>query len=291
VTEIVDGRERCSVNVRYPRAFREDVDRISRVTVRTAEGRELPVSYFAKVEFKSGPAMIRNENGLLAGYVYADVAGRDIGGYVDDAKKAVAAQVRMPEGYSVLWSGQYENMIRVRERLKVVVPMTLVIIALLLYFNTKSWVKTWIVLLAVPFSLIGAVWMLFFLDYNISIAVWVGMIALMGLDAETGVFMLMYLDLSLDEARRKGKLTSKAELEEAIIHGAVRRIRPKMMTVLAAMLGLLPILWGHGAGGDLMRRIAAPMIGGLATSFILELLVYPAIYSLWKNRKISQPAI
>jgi Cu(I)/Ag(I) efflux system membrane protein CusA/SilA len=285
VTEIIDGRERYSVNVRFPREFREDVDRIERVMVRTPEGKELPLSHFAKVGFASGPAMIRNENGMLAGYVYVDVDGRDIGGYVDEAKKAVAEAVRMPEGYALVWSGQYENMVRVRERLKVVVPMTILLIMLLLYFNTKSWVKTGIVLLAVPFSLIGAVWMLYFLDYNVSIAVWVGMIALMGLDAETGVFMLMYLDLSIDEARRKGRLSTKAELEEAIVHGAVRRIRPKMMTVLAAMLGLLPILWGHGAGSDLMKRIAAPMVGGLATSFILELLVYPAIYSLWKSRR------
>lgn len=287
VTEIIDGRERYSVNVRYSRKFRENIEQIGRVTVRTNDGQELPVSYVAKIEFKNGPAMIRNENGMLAGYVYVDVAGRDIGSFVDDAKKTVAASVRLPEGYALLWSGQYENMIRVRERLKVVVPLTLVIIALLLYFNTKSWTKTWIVLLAVPFSLIGAVWMLFFLDYNISIAVWVGMIALMGLDAETGVFMLMYLDLSLDEARRKGRLNTQGELEAAITHGAVRRIRPKMMTVLAAMLGLLPILWGHGAGADLMKRVAAPMVGGLATSFILELLVYPAIYSLWKSRKTT----
>jgi copper/silver efflux system protein len=223
-------------------------------------------------------------------YVDIDASGRDIGGYVDDAKRRVAARVRLPEGYAILWSGQYENMIRVRERLKIVVPLTLLTIALLLYFNTKSWVKTWIVLLAVPFSLIGAVWMLYALDYNVSIAVWVGMIALMGLDAETGVFMLLYLDLAIDEARRKGKLTTRTELEEAIVHGAVRRIRPKMMTVMAAMLGLLPILWGHGAGSDLMKRVAAPMIGGLATSFILELLIYPAIYSLWKSAGGGSPA-
>ncbi len=286
VTEIIDGRERYSVNVRYPREFRGDPDQISRVTVRTMDGRELPVSYFAKVKFENGPAMIRNENGMLAGYVYVDVSGRDIGSFVDDAKEAVRAKVRLPEGYALLWSGQYENMIRVRERLKIVVPLTLVIIMLLLYFNMKSWVKTWIVMLAVPFSLIGAVWMLYFLDYNVSIAVWVGMIALMGLDAETGVFMLLYLDLSIDRARREGKLSTQRELEAAIMHGAVRRIRPKMMTVLAAMLGLLPILWGHGAGSDLMKRVAAPMVGGLATSFILELLVYPAIYSLWKSREL-----
>jgi len=230
--------------------------------------------------------MIRNENGLLAGYVYVDIVGRDIGGYVDDAKREVARDVRLPQGYSLEWSGQYENMIRVRERLKLVVPITLVLIFFLLYANTRSAAKTAIVLLAVPFSAVGAVWLLFLLHYNVSIAVWVGLIALMGLDAETGVFMLLFLDLAYEERVRAGHMRTEADLEDAIIHGAVRRVRPKMMTVTAAFMGLLPIMWSMGAGSDVMKRIAAPMVGGLLTSFLLELLVYPPIYALWKSRSL-----
>jgi Cu(I)/Ag(I) efflux system membrane protein CusA/SilA len=220
----------------------------------------------------------------LAGYVYVDMAGRDIGGYVIEAKRRVAKELKLPTGYALAWSGQYENMLRVQERLKVVLPLTLFIICVLLYMNTKSLVKTGIVLLAVPFSLIGAVWLLWWLDYNVSIAVWVGMIALMGLDAETGVFMLLFLDLAYHEAVRHGRMRTAADLEEAIVHGAVKRVRPKMMTVMAAFCGLLPIMWSTGAGADMMKRVAAPMVGGLVTSFLLELLVYPAVYFVWKWR-------
>src|ERR1017187_2005542 len=226
--------------------------------------------------------MIRDENGMLAGYVYVDITGRDVGGYVEDAKRAVAAELKMPTGYSIVWSGQYENMLRVRERLKVVLPVTVLLIFLLLYANTKSTFKAAVVMLAVPFSLVGAVWLLWLLGYHISIAVWVGMIALMGLDAETGVFMLLFLDLSYNDAVRKGKMNSYEDLREAVIHGAVKRVRPKAMTVMAAMMGLLPIMWSMGTGADMMKRIAAPMIAGLVTSFIMELLVYPVIYALWK---------
>jgi Cu(I)/Ag(I) efflux system membrane protein CusA/SilA len=226
--------------------------------------------------------MIRNENGFMAGYVYVDITGRDVGGYVEDAKKAVAAAVQLPTGYSLEWSGQYENMQRVRERLKLVVPATIFVILFLLYANTKSVPKTLIVVLAVPFSLVGAVWLLWLLGYNVSIAVWVGMIALMGLDAETGVFMLVFLDLAYEEAKRDGRLRSLGDLHEAIVHGAVKRLRPKMMTVTAAMIGLMPIMWSIGTGADVMKRVAAPMVGGLATSFLLELVVYPPIYLLWK---------
>jgi Cu(I)/Ag(I) efflux system membrane protein CusA/SilA len=226
--------------------------------------------------------MIRDENGMLAGYVYVDLAGRDIGGYVEEARKLVAEKVALPAGYSLQWSGQYENMLRVRERLKVVVPITVFLIFVLLYMNTKSAVKATIVMLAVPFSVIGAVWLIYFLGYNVSIAVWVGMIALMGLDAETGVFMLLFLDLSYQDAIRRGKMRTREDLQEAIIHGAVKRIRPKMMTVCAAMMGLMPIMWSLGTGADMMKRVAAPMIGGLVTSFIMELLVYPPIYEFWK---------
>jgi Cu(I)/Ag(I) efflux system membrane protein CusA/SilA len=223
--------------------------------------------------------------------VYVDIAGRDVGGYVADAKAAVAKQLKRPTGYSLTWSGQYENMMRVRERLKIVVPVTVLLIFLLLYLNTKSAFKALVVMLAVPFSAVGAVWLMFLLGYNISIAAWVGMIALMGLDAETGVFMLLFLDLSYDEAKRKGLLRNLADLHEAIIHGAVKRIRPKMMTVAAASMGLMPIMWSAGTGADLMKRVAAPMVGGLFTSFLLELLVYPAIFLLWRSGQLPPESV
>jgi len=226
--------------------------------------------------------MIRDENGLLSGYVYVDLAGRDVGSYVEDAKARVANELTLPDGYTLTWSGQYENMQRVYERLKLVVPITFLLIFLLLYINTGSAVKTGIVMLAVPFSAIGAIWLLWLLDYNVSIAVWVGAIALMGLDAETSVFMLLFLDLSYHDAVRRGQMKTYDDLREAIVHGAVKRIRPKLMTVAAAMMGLMPIMWSIGTGADMMKRIAAPMIGGLVTSFMLELLVYPAVYAIWK---------
>jgi Cu(I)/Ag(I) efflux system membrane protein CusA/SilA len=228
--------------------------------------------------------MIRDENGFLAGYVYVDIAGRDVGGYVEEAKRIVREQLNPPPGYVVQWSGQYENMIRVAERLKLVVPAVLFLIFLLLYANTRSMFKSLVVLLAVPFSAVGAIWLFHFLGYNVSIAAWVGMIALLGLDAETGVFMLLFLDLSYARYRDKGLLNTVRDLDEAIVHGAVKRARPKLMTVAAAFMGLLPIMWSTSAGADVMKRIAAPMIGGLVTSFLLELLVYPAIYKLWKRR-------
>jgi Cu(I)/Ag(I) efflux system membrane protein CusA/SilA len=293
VTTTVEGRARFPVNVRYPRELRDDLERLGRVLVMTPAGAQVPLSQVADIKRVTGPAMIRNENGLLAGYVFVDMAGRDVGGYVEDAKRAVAAQLTLPQGYSIEWSGQYENMLRVRERLKLVVPATIFLIFFLLYMNTGSGVKASIVMLAVPFSVVGAVWLMYMLGYNVSIAAWVGMIALMGLDAETGVFMLLFLDLSYEEAKAKGRLSSLAELHEAIVHGAVKRVRPKMMTVTAAMMGLMPIMWSTGTGADVMKRVAAPMVGGLATSFLMELLVYPAIYLLWKRNaeKPGPPAI
>jgi len=284
VTTTVEGRERYPVNVRYGREFRDDLERLKRTLVPTPSGAQIPMAQIADLKLVEGPSMIRDENGQLAGYVYVDMAGRDVGGYVTEAKARVQEQLELPKGYTLTWSGQYENMLRVRERLKVVLPLTLFLIALLLYTNTKSGVKTAIVLLAVPFSLVGAVWLLFALGYNVSIAVWVGMIALMGLDAETGVFMLLFLDLAYEERVRLGLMRNEADLTEAIIHGAVRRVRPKMMTVTAAFMGLLPVMWATGTGADVMKRVAAPMVGGLFTSFALELLVYPAIYAIWKWR-------
>jgi Cu(I)/Ag(I) efflux system membrane protein CusA/SilA len=288
ITTTIEGRERYPVNVRYPRDLRDDVEALKRVLVPTPTGQHIPMAQLADLRMVSGPSMLRNENGLLAGYVYVDVADRDIGSYVEDAKRVVAKRLALPQGYALVWSGQYENMIRVRERLKLVLPLTLFLIIFLLHLNTKSWMKTGIVLLAVPFSLIGAVWLLWVLDYNLSIGVWVGMIALMGLDAETGVFMLLYLDMAYDDAVRGGRMRTDADLEAAIMHGAVKRVRPKMMTVMTDCIGLLPIMWATGTGADMMKRIAAPMVGGLATSFLLELLVYPVIYFLWKRRSLAR---
>jgi Cu(I)/Ag(I) efflux system membrane protein CusA/SilA len=284
VTTTIEGRERYSVNVRYPRELRDNVEALRRVLVPTPSGVQIPLEQIADLRFATGPGMIRNENGLLAGYVYVDISDPDVGGYVARAKRAVADAVAFPAGYTPVWSGQYENMLRVRERLKLVIPLTLFLIFLILYLNTRSAVKTAIVLLAVPFSLIGAVWFLWLLDYNVSIAVWVGMIALAGLDAETGVFMLLFLDLAYGERVRDGTMRTKEDLREAIVHGAVKRIRPKLMTVAAAFIGLLPVMLSLGTGSDMMKRVVAPMIGGLGTSFILELLVYPPIYEMWKWR-------
>jgi len=286
-TTTVEGRGRYGVNVRYARDFREDLPALRRVLLPLPDGKgQIPVSEIAEVKLAEGPAMIRDENGLVAAYVYVDfdTAKVDVCSYVERAKQKVAAELKPRPGVTLAWSGQYENMLRVRDRLKVILPIILVLIFVLLYLNTRSSFKAAVVMLAVPFSAVGAIWLLHLLGYNLSIAVWVGMIALMGLDAETGVFMLLFLDLAHDEARKQGRLRTTGDLVEAIIHGAVKRVRPKAMTVAAAMIGLLPIMFSTGTGADLMKRIAAPMVGGLATSFVLELLVYPAIYYLWRRR-------
>ncbi len=284
ISTVIEGRARYPVNLRYPRELRDDPDAIARVLVTTPRGAQIPLGQLADIKVSTGPSMIRDENGFLAAYVFVDVAGRDLGGYVEEAKRVVGSKIKLPAGTVLQWSGQYENMLRVKDRLRLVVPITLALIFLLLYANTRSGWKTAVVMLAVPFSAVGAVWLFYLLDYNVSIAAWVGMIALLGLDAETGVFMLLFLDLSYDDAKRRGLLRSTAELDEAIVHGAVKRARPKMMTVMAAFMGLLPILWSTSAGADVMKRIAAPMIGGLVTSFLMELIVYPALYKQWKLR-------
>jgi len=292
VTTTIEGRERYPVSVRYMRDFRGDLGAIGRVLVPTAAGeRQIPLSQLATVKIASGPSMIRNEDGLLTGYVYVDITGRDPAGYVDEAARVVADTVKLPPGYAVIWSGQFEAMQRVRERLQVVVPLTLFLVFLLLYLNTRSVAKTLIVALAVPFSAIGAIWFLYLLGYNMSVGVWVGLIALMGVDAETGVFMLLYLDLSYQQAKKEGRLRTLAELQQAIVHGAAKRIRPKFMTVATTFLGLVPIMWATGTGSDVMKRIAAPMIGGIFTSFLLELIVYPAIYEIWKWHVEVKPAL
>jgi Cu(I)/Ag(I) efflux system membrane protein CusA/SilA len=284
VSTTVEGRERYPVNVRYLRDFRSDVDPLKRTLVMAPGGTQIPLEQIADIKLVSGPSMIRDENGRLSGYVYVDLdtSKRDIGSYVADAKKAIREQVQLPAGYQLIWSGQFEFMERARDRLMLVVPITIFMIFLLLYFNTRSITKTLIIFLAVPFSAVGAIWFLYFLGYNMSIAVWVGLIALMGVDAETGMFMLLYLDLAYREKVDKGQMRSWPDLKDAILHGAVKRLRPKVMTVSVMFMGLVPIMWSTGSGADVMRRIAAPMIGGIFTSFILELAVYPAIYAIWK---------
>jgi Cu(I)/Ag(I) efflux system membrane protein CusA/SilA len=293
VTTTIEGRERYPVNVRYLRDFRSDLNTLSRVLVPVMDGkRQIPVSQLADIRMASGPAMLRDENGMLNGYVYVDVAGRDVGGFVEDAKKLVRERVKLPAGYTLVWSGQYEAMQRVREKLTVILPLTLFLIVMLLYMNTKSVTETFLIVLAVPFSAVGAVWLLYLLGYNMSIGVWVGLIALLGVDAETAVFMLLYLNIAYERAKKEGKMNSLVELQEAIHDGAVKRIRPKFMTVACMFMGLVPIMWSTGAGADVMKRIAAPMIGGIFTSFILELVVYPAIYEVWKwNTEVKKQPV
>lgn len=287
-TTVVSGRERWSVLVRYPRDLRDDVEAIGRVLVATPSGAHVPLSEVASLRLVAGPAMIRNEDGFLAGIVFVDIASGDLGGYVKAAKQAVAAGVQLPPGYRLAWGGQWQYAERARLRLLAIVPLTLLVIVVLLWINTGSLAKTSIILLAVPFSAIGAVLLLWALDYNVSVATWVGLIALLGVDAETGVFMLLYLDIAIDSARKEGRLNTAADLLVAIEEGAVRRLRPKVMTVTVMFAGLLPIMWSTGTGSDVMRRIAAPIIGGLVTSFLLELLVYPVIYDLWQGRRLRR---
>ncbi len=285
VTTVIQDSERYPVSVRYQRDFRSNLDDLGRILVPVNGGQQqVPLQQIADIKMVRGPSMLRNDNGLLTGYVYVDVAGRDIGGYVDDARRLVRERVTLPRGYALEWSGQYKAIARVNERLKMVLPLTLFLIVLLLYWNTQSLAKTSLVLLAVPFSAVGAVWLLAALGYNLSIGVWVGLTALMGVDAETGVFMLLYLDLAFEERKRAGLLRTRADLADAIVEGAARRIRPKFMTVMAMFAGLAPIMWSQGTGADVMKRIAAPMIGGIFTSFLLELVVYPALYEVWRWR-------
>jgi Cu(I)/Ag(I) efflux system membrane protein CusA/SilA len=287
VTDTVEGRKRFSVNVRYAREFRDDPSQFDQILVSTRDGTPVPLTQVADVRFVSGPPMIRSEDGQLTGFVFIDPGSEAIGTFVDLARAEVEDRVVLPPGVRIEWTGQFRYMERAEERLKVVLPLTLLLVVLLLYLNTKSIVETGIVLLAVPFSLIGAVWLLFILDYNLSVAVWVGLIALAGLDAETGVIMLLYLTLSERRAREKGAMNTESDLTKAIVEGAAGRVRPKLMTVMTTMCGLTPLLWSTGAGADVMKRIAAPMVGGLGTSFLLELTVYPAVFAIWKSRTLG----
>jgi Cu(I)/Ag(I) efflux system membrane protein CusA/SilA len=248
---------------------------------------QIPLGELADIKIVKGATAIKSEEGLLTAYVFIDYSGSDVGGYVDQARKKVAS-LKIPEGYRLSWSGEYEYIVKTHERLKMVIPLTLFIIFILLYFNTKSVIKTIIVLIAVPFSLVGSFWLLYILNYNMSIAVWVGIIALAGLDAETGVVMLLYLDLAYEKWKKEGRMAKVADLKEAIMFGAVKRIRPKIMTVSVILAGLIPIMFSHGAGADIMKRIAAPMVGGVITSTILELIIYPAIYMIWRGRSLAK---
>jgi Cu(I)/Ag(I) efflux system membrane protein CusA/SilA len=290
ISSTVEGRERYPINVRYARELRDDVEKLRRVLVPTMNGAQVPLGQLADIRLSTGPAMIKNEEGQLVGYVYVDMANRDIGGYVEEAKKVVAEKIKLPQGYTLVWSGQYEYLQRAKERLLYVVPLTLLIIFVLLYLNFQSVAKSLIVLLSVPFALVGGIWLLDFLDYNLSVAVWVGIIALAGVAAETGVVMIVYLDEVYERRLREGSISNARDLNEAIIEGAVQRVRPKMMTVMAIIAGLLPIMWSHGTGADVMKRIAAPMIGGMVTSTILTLAVIPAIYALWRGWELKRRA-
>ncbi len=288
VSQTVEGRERYAIQVRYARAFRGDPEAVGRTLVPTATGALVPLRELADLAFTNGPDMVRSEAGKLVGLVAVDVAGRPIVDYVNEARELVAQRVSLPAGTRIAWVGQYEYFERAKAQLLLVLPITLALVALLLYLNTRSAVETAMVMLAVPFSLVGAVWLLYALDYNLSIAVWVGIIALAGLDAQTGVVMLLYLTLAHRERAAAGRLQSAGDLEDAIVEGAARRIRPKLMTVATMMLGLLPLLWSSGTGADVMKRIAAPMVGGLVSSFALELLVYPALFAIWKGRRLAR---
>ena len=285
VSETVEGRQRYPISVRYAREFRDDPDALGRVLVATAQGAQVPLSEVADIQTVTGPPMIRSEDGKLVGFVSVDT-DRPIADYVADARAAMA-QMHLPAGTRVSWVGQFTYLERAKAKLELVVPVTLAIVFLLLYLNTRSLVETGIVLLAVPFSLVGAVWILYLLGYSVSIAVWVGVIALAGLDAETGVVMLLYLTLAHRARTQAGRMRNLHDLRESIVEGAAHRIRPKLMTVLTMMIGLVPVLWSHGTGADVMKRIAAPMVGGLVTSFLLELTVYPAIFAIWKKRALS----
>lgn len=287
VTRTVEGLERYPVNVRYPHELRDSVEAIREVLVSSPSGAMVPLGQVAIIEFSKGPPMIKSENGRLTSWVYIDIAGIDVGTYVNSAKAAVEREVKLPEGYSLDWSGQYEYMQAARQRLMVAIPLTAVVIIGLLYMATRSWLRVIIVLLAVPFSLVGAAWMLYVLDYNLSLAVWVGIIALAGLDAETGLVMLLYLDNSYERFAAEGRMRNAEDLWHAVHDGAVQRIRPKTMTVMTTFIGLLPLLWASGAGADTMRRLAAPMIGGLATSFAAELLLYPVLFYMAKKARLG----
>jgi len=287
ISHTVEGQERYPINVRYQRGFRSDIEELKRVLVSTPGGAQVPISLLADISFTTGPPQIRNENGQIVGYVFVDVQGKDYEGYVEKAKEVISERLDLPPGYFLEWAGQYEYLQRVRDKLKIMIPLTLVLIFFLLYINFRSVIETIIILLSVPFALVGSIWLLYLLNYNLSVAVWVGMIALAGLAAQTGVMMIIYLDVEHDRWKSEGKLRSLEDLKELIIEGAVKRVRPKMMTVMSTTMGLLPLMWSIGTGADMMKRIAAPMIGGLITSTVLTLVIIPVVYLIWKGRGLE----
>ncbi len=288
ITTTVEGLERYPVNLRYDRELRDNLPALRRVLVPTPTGAQIPIQQLADIRIRKGPPGIKTENARLNAWVYVDIQGIDVGTYVKRAQQAVLEKVSMPPGYSVSWSGQYEYMQRAEKRLKLVVPLTLGIIFLLLYLNFGNISESLIVMLSVPFAMVGGIWLMYLLDYDMSVAVGVGFIALGGLAAETGVVMLVYLDQAYDRIRtERGEEMNVSDLRRAVVAGAVERVRPKMMTVLTTLLGLAPIMWGHGIGSQTMKRIAAPMVGGVASSALLTLIVIPAVYALWKGRSLK----
>jgi Cu(I)/Ag(I) efflux system membrane protein CusA/SilA len=316
LTTTVEGLERYGVILRYDRDYRDNLEALRDIVIPVKSNAsagggmgggsssagaatnalmaQVPLSQLARLRVVAAPMGVKSEGAVPNAWIYVDVQDSDIGGYVHRAQQAVndalrSGELKVPSGYSILWSGQFEYMQRAQQRLMIVIPLTLLIIIFIIFLNTKSWIKTAIVLLAVPFSLVGAFWMIYLFNYNLSVAVWVGIIALAGLDAETGVVMLLYLDLAYDDAQKKGLLKTAADLRDAIYHGAVKRVRPKAMTAAVIIAGLLPILWSHGAGADVMKRIATPMIGGVVTSTVMELIVYPAIFYIWRRRGLAVP--
>ncbi|MEE9236107.1 MAG: CusA/CzcA family heavy metal efflux RND transporter [Candidatus Acidoferrales bacterium] len=291
ITTTIEGRERFPINVRYARELRDEPQKLERVLVATPTGAQVPITQLATLRMTMGPPVIKSEDAEPVGYVFVDVAGRDLGSYVEEAMQVAKEKVQMPPGYHLLWSGQYEYMQRAKERLIYVVPLTLLIIVVLLYSSFNSMAKTLIILLSVPFAVVGGIWLIYLLDYNLSVAVWVGFIALAGVAAETGVVMIVYLDEVYERRLREGTMATAKDLYEAIIEGAVMRVRPKMMTATAIMAGLLPIMWSHGTGADVMKRIAAPMVGGMVTSTILTLIVIPVIYEMWRGWQLRRAAV
>ena len=273
--------------MRFLRDFRDTISSIQQIPVALPGGSQIPLHQLAKVQFSSGPAQVRSENGQLVSSVSIDTTARDISGYVHRADEALKRNIHPTPGVYWEWAGSFQQLQEVEGRLTLIIPVTLLIITLLIYFNTRSAVRTAIVLLAVPFSLIGAFWLLYLLHYQLSVAVAVGLIALAGIDAETGVVMLIYLDQAFDKQVALGRMNSRADLLTAVKEGAVQRVRPKIMTVSAILFGLLPILWSTGSGAEIMKRIAAPMVGGIVTSAILELLLYPVLYVMWRERRVS----
>jgi Cu(I)/Ag(I) efflux system membrane protein CusA/SilA len=291
VTQTVEGLERYPVNLRYPREVRDDIDRIADLPIVTPTGAQIPLSRVADIHFAEGPPMLKSENARLNGWTFVDIEGVDLGSYVEAAQQVVREQVDLPTGYSITWSGQYEYLLRVEEKMKILIPVTLLIIFILLYINFRNMMEPAIVMFSLPFSLVGGFWLLWLLDFNMSVAVAVGFIALAGVAAEFGIVMLVYLDQAVKAAVREGKMNDAEDLEVAILYGAVQRVRPKAMTVAVILAGLLPIMIGTGTGSEVMQRIAAPMVGGMITAPLLSLFVIPVLYSLWKRRALSKQVI